>query len=60
MPANAPKPDGGQAGFEEAARPLIRWISENLDPHHKVIVTARTAEIVRGRQMFQTDDYLLD
>jgi len=54
--ADAPPDDG----FEEAARPLIRWIAENLDPHHKVIATARTAEIVRGKRLFQTEDYLLD
>jgi hypothetical protein len=46
--------------FEEAARPLIKWLAENVHPHHSVIVTSTNAELLSGEQVFTTEEYLLD
>lgn len=37
-----------QKSFEEAARPLIKWLNENVHPHHTVIVTPTDAELLEG------------
>jgi len=46
--------------FEEAARPLIRWLNENCSPESKVIVDISRAELLEGDGAFQTDDYVKD
>jgi len=47
--------------FEEAARPLIKWIAENHHPHVKVIVTPTGAELVEGlRTTGEILDYIKD
>jgi hypothetical protein len=43
------------ASFEEAAKPLIKWLAENVHPHHTVIVTSTNAEL-----SFPTDEFLKD
>ena len=35
--------------FNEAARPLIRWLCENVNPHHSAIVTPIGAELLAGQ-----------
>lgn len=35
--------------FKEAARPLIKWMAENLHPHHTAIVTNIGAELLEGQ-----------
>lgn len=37
-----------QKSFEEAARPLIKRLCENVHPHHSVIVTPTNAELLEG------------
>lgn len=34
--------------FEAAARPLIQWLNDNVHPHHTVIVTPTSAELLAG------------
>ena len=34
--------------LKEAARPLIKWLNENVHPHHSVIVTSTNAELLEG------------
>lgn len=46
--------------FEEAARPLIKWLAENVHPHHSVIVTSTNAELLEGQQSVCTEEYLRD
>ncbi|WNJ77793.1 hypothetical protein RJE46_14245 [Cedecea neteri] len=46
--------------FEEVARPLIKWLAENVHPHHSVIVTSTHAELLQGEQAVSTDEYLRD
>jgi hypothetical protein len=49
-----------QKEFEEKARPLMEWMSENFDPHVKVIVDYSDAEILQSSMTFRTDDYVVD
>lgn len=34
--------------FKELAEPLMKWLSENYNPHTKVILTGSKAEILEG------------
>lgn len=34
--------------FENAARPLIKWLNENSHPHTSAIVTQTGAELLEG------------
>lgn len=49
-----------RVSFEEAAKPLIKWLAENVHPHHTVIVTSTSAELLEGSMSFQTEEYLKD
>lgn len=46
--------------FETAARPLIKWLAENVHPHHTVIVTGTNAELLEGQIVVSTEEYLRD
>ena len=50
-----------QKSFEEAARPLIKWLCENVHPHHSVIVTPTGAELLQSQcSTGQILDYVKD
>jgi hypothetical protein len=34
--------------FEELARPMLKWLCENCNPHSTVIITPTTAELLGG------------
>lgn len=38
-----------QKSFNEAVRPLIKWLNDNCHPHHTIIVTPTDAELLEGR-----------
>jgi len=46
--------------FEEAAKPLIAFLCENLNPHAAVIVDCNSAQLFESSLCFQTDEYLKD
>ncbi|MBL0880613.1 hypothetical protein [Serratia ureilytica] len=46
--------------FDEAAKPLIKWLAENVHPHHTAIVTSNRAELLMGESVVNTDEYLKD
>lgn len=46
--------------FEEAAAPLIKWLAENVNPHHSAIVTSIDAELVSTEYSFHTEEFLKD
>jgi hypothetical protein len=47
--------------FEEAATPLIKWLNENgLHPHHTVIVTLTSAELLEGCLAHKTTEFIKD
>lgn len=49
-----------QVGFEAAARPLVKWLAQNVHPHHTAIVTGVDAQLLEGSCTFKTHDYLVD
>jgi hypothetical protein len=34
--------------FEALTRPLIKWLCENYHPHHTIIITPTSAEMLEG------------
>ncbi|MFV9180698.1 hypothetical protein [Serratia marcescens] len=44
--------------FDDVARPLIKWLAENVHPHHSVIVTSTHAELLEGQSVVSTEEYL--
>jgi hypothetical protein len=34
--------------FQELAEPLMKWLSENYNPHTKIVLTGWRAEILEG------------
>lgn len=46
--------------FEEAAKPLIKWLAENVHPHHTAIVDQSSAELLMGIQRVVTPEYVRD
>jgi ABC-type phosphate/phosphonate transport system substrate-binding protein len=46
--------------FEEAAKPLMKFLSDNFNPHVMIIVTSTNAEIVEGLASFNTVEFVRD
>ncbi|WP_447886767.1 hypothetical protein [Serratia fonticola] len=46
--------------FEEAAKPLIKWLAENVNPHSAAVVDCTSAVLYSGEKSFQTEEYLKD
>ena len=46
--------------FEEAVKPLMKWLCENSHPHTTVIVSSTTAELLEGVKSVKTDEFLID
>ena len=49
-----------QTSFLEAAKPLIKWMSENCNPHHITIVSCIDAELLSGEMCVKTTEFLKD
>lgn len=52
--------DEKQQSFEEAAKPLIKWLAENVHPHHQAIVTCTDAVLLESQYVVKTDEFLKD
>ena len=49
------------ADFEEIARMMMRYLAKKYNPHHTVIITDSTCELVEGlRSVGQIMDYIKD
>ena len=46
--------------FEEASKPLIKWINENCHPHVTAIVTCNSSEILEGSATIRCDEFIKD
>lgn len=46
--------------FEEATRPLMKYLGENHHPHTSAYVRNDLAELLEGQEVFGTKDYILD
>ena len=46
--------------FEEAAKPLIKYLCENHHPHMTVIVTPTGAKLVEGQMSIKCEEFIRD
>ena len=46
--------------FEEAVKPLIKWLAENCNPHAIVTVSSTSAELLHGVESVFTEEFLVD
>ena len=46
--------------LEEAAKPLMKFLAENFNPHVKVVVDNNTAEITEGLAVVKCDEFIQD
>lgn len=46
--------------FEEAAKPLMKYLCENHHPHVTVIVTGNICELLEGQKVFKTNEFNVD
>lgn len=46
--------------FEQAVKPLMKWLCENTHPHTTVIVTGTSAELVEGIESVITNEFVVD
>lgn len=42
--------------FITFAEPLMKWLSENQNPHSQIVVTSTSAEILNGILCHRTED----
>jgi hypothetical protein len=52
-----PQEEPSKVTFEQAVKPLMKWLSENTHPHTTAIVTGNLAELVEGVQVVKTDEF---
>lgn len=46
--------------FEQAVKPLMKWLCENTHPHTTAIVTGNVAELVEGVEVVKTDEFIVE
>ena len=46
--------------FEDAVRPLIKWLSENANPHAVIVVEVDNAVLYAGVQSVATEEFIPD
>lgn len=49
-----------QKEFEQLARPLIKWLCLNQNPHSTILIEPTGAELLGGEYAFQCDEFVLD
>jgi len=46
--------------FEALAKPLIKYLNDNHNPHAQIIIDSTSAEVVEGQYCINTKEYLRD
>ncbi|HBC9520264.1 TPA: hypothetical protein KFM62_004019 [Escherichia coli] len=46
--------------FEEAVKPLIKWLNDNANPHAVIVVEFGGAVLYSGEQSVVTDEFIKD
>jgi hypothetical protein len=46
--------------FEEAVRPLIKYMAENHHPHTVLLIDSTTAHLYEDQMVIYTKEYLVD
>ena len=54
------KDDPKYKAFYEAAEPLMKWLADNVHPHHTAIVDASRAELLEGCATHINEAFLKD
>ena len=49
-----------KATFEQAVKPLMKWLCENAHPHTTAIVDGTLAQLVEGVESVKTEEFLVD
>ena len=49
-----------QQKFEEAVRPLMKYLAENHNPHTSVYVTASETALSQSQHCLSTNAYIVD
>jgi len=52
--------DSRKLSFEESVKPLMKYLGENHHPHTSVYVRNDLAELLEGKEVFGTKDYVKD
>lgn len=58
--ADSEKPRYDRASFEEAAKPLIKWLNDNANPHASVIIDVTNATLLTGEVGIHTEEFIKD
>lgn len=54
------KPENKRQEFIELAKPLIKWMNDNMHLRAKIVIDCTSAELVSGEIGFTTDEYVRD
>jgi hypothetical protein len=46
--------------FIKLAKPLIKFLNENYNPHASIYISCDNAEILCGEMVFHTEEYVPD
>lgn len=46
--------------FEEAAKPMIKWLNDNCHPHVHVMIDCSSAELSEGVCTILNDEFIKD
>lgn len=49
-----------KSGFEEVVKPVIKWMNDNVHPHHSIIIDHTHAELLEGEMVVHTEEFLRD
>lgn len=51
---------GESQSFEEAVKPLIKWLNDNANPHAIIVVEVDSAVLYSGERSVVTDEFIKD
>lgn len=46
--------------FEELAKPLIKFLCDNYNPHARIIISLDSAELLSGEMGLHTNEFIKD
>lgn len=49
-----------QESFKNAVEPAIKWLNENVHPHHHILIDCSTAELLEGALNYKTEEFIRD
>ena len=52
--------DVAENSFEDLARPLIKWINDNANPHAVILIDATSAVLYSGEKSITTEEFIKD